>query len=91
MRICVCGEDGYLRPSPSAVPIPVGSKRMLEGDEVEAPHTRPHALPPPQVLVDGEVKTLGSLMENLEPSINPPAMIPDVADMKPKDWADTPT
>ena len=41
--------------------------------------------------MDGEVKSLGSLMENLEPSINPPAMIPDVADMKPKDWADTPT
>ena len=63
---------------------------MLEGDEVRAPHAFPHR-PPLQVLVDGEVKTLGSLMENLEPSINPPAMIPDVADMKPKDWADTPT
>ena len=66
---------------------------MLEGDEVRAPHALPHRPSPPplQVLVDGEVKTLGSLMENLEPSINPPAMIPDVADMKPKDWADTPT
>lgn len=46
--------------------------------------------PSMQILVDGEVKALGSLLENMEPPINPPAEIPDPADLKPKDWVDIP-
>lgn len=43
-----------------------------------------------QILLDGEVKALGSLLENMEPPINPPPEIPDPADLKPKDWVDNP-
>ena len=41
-----------------------------------------------QILIDGLVKSEGSLFEMLEPSINPPKEIPDPADIKPKDWVD---
>ena len=41
-----------------------------------------------QILVDGMVKSEGSLFENMEPPINPPKEIPDPADIKPTDWVD---
>lgn len=41
-----------------------------------------------EVLVDGEVRSSGSLFESLEPSINPPKELPDPEDKKPADWVD---
>ena len=40
------------------------------------------------MLVDGEVRSSGSLFESLEPSINPPKELPDPEDKKPADWVD---
>lgn len=42
------------------------------------------------VLVDGEEKKAGSILEDFEPSVNPPEEIDDPEDSKPEDWVDTP-
>ena len=36
----------------------------------------------------GEEKKRGSLLEDLEPPVNPPKTIPDPNDEKPSDWED---
>lgn len=41
-----------------------------------------------QVLIDNEVASEGSLLENFEPPFNPPAEIDDPSDSKPDDWVD---
>ena len=41
-----------------------------------------------QVLIDNEVASEGSLLENFEPPFNPPAEIDDPSDSKPNDWVD---
>jgi len=41
-----------------------------------------------QVLVDGEVGADGSLFEDFQPPINPPAEIDDPSESKPEDWVD---
>lgn len=43
-----------------------------------------------KVLVDGEVKDSGSLLDEakFKPPFNPPEMIPDPEDKKPEDWVD---
>lgn len=43
-----------------------------------------------EVLVNGEVKASGSLLEQLQPPINPPATVPDPTDIKPASWVDEP-
>jgi len=40
------------------------------------------------LLVDGDERSSGSLLEQLEPPINPPKDIPDPSDVKPADWVD---
>eukprot|EP01138_Halocafeteria_seosinensis_P011149 gb/GECG01011386.1/.p1 GENE.gb/GECG01011386.1/~~gb/GECG01011386.1/.p1 ORF type:complete len:618 (+),score=110.40 gb/GECG01011386.1/:1-1854(+) len=42
------------------------------------------------VLIDGEEKKRGSLLEDLDPPVNPPETIPDPDDEKPSDWEDEP-
>lgn len=41
-----------------------------------------------EVRVNGDVKRKGSILEELEPPINPPAEIDDPTDSKPADWVD---
>ncbi|KAA0153943.1 hypothetical protein FNF28_06885 [Cafeteria roenbergensis] len=41
-----------------------------------------------EVRVNGEVKRQGSILEELEPPINPPKEIDDPTDSKPADWVD---
>mmetsp|Transcript_22528 Transcript_22528/g.49249 ORF Transcript_22528/g.49249 Transcript_22528/m.49249 type:complete len:607 (+) Transcript_22528:172-1992(+) len=55
------------------------------------PHTYTLIITPDnhyKILVDGESKSSGSLLEALNPPINPPEEIPDPEDTKPKDWVD---
>lgn len=40
------------------------------------------------ILIDGEEKSKGSLLEDFEPPVNPPAEIDDPTDKKPADWVD---
>lgn len=42
------------------------------------------------VLIDGEEKKAGSLFDDFDPPVNPPAEIPDPDDSKPDDWIDEP-
>lgn len=41
-----------------------------------------------EILIDGESKFKGSLMESLEPPLTPPSEIDDPDDSKPADWVD---
>ena len=41
-----------------------------------------------EILIDNEVSKEGSLLEDFEPPINPPAEIDDPTDSKPADWVD---
>eukprot|EP00283_Hemiselmis_rufescens_P022902 CAMPEP_0173439532 /NCGR_PEP_ID=MMETSP1357-20121228/21102_1 /TAXON_ID=77926 /ORGANISM="Hemiselmis rufescens, Strain PCC563" /LENGTH=529 /DNA_ID=CAMNT_0014404915 /DNA_START=13 /DNA_END=1602 /DNA_ORIENTATION=+ len=41
-----------------------------------------------EIKVDGESKTKGSLLESMQPPINPPKEIDDPKDSKPSDWVD---
>jgi len=41
-----------------------------------------------QILVDDEVASEGSLLENFSPAVNPPKEIDDPKDTKPEDWVD---
>eukprot|EP00929_Paragymnodinium_shiwhaense_P002365 TRINITY_DN102594_c0_g1_i1.p1 TRINITY_DN102594_c0_g1~~TRINITY_DN102594_c0_g1_i1.p1 ORF type:complete len:548 (+),score=173.11 TRINITY_DN102594_c0_g1_i1:80-1645(+) len=41
-----------------------------------------------QILIDGVQKATGSLLENMQPPVNPPKEIDDPADGKPQDWVD---
>eukprot|EP00959_Pyramimonas_sp_CCMP1952_P438474 9179791-Pyramimonas_sp.AAC.1 len=45
-------------------------------------------LHPYEILIDNEVAKEGSLLEDLDPAINPPAEINDPTDFKPEDWVD---
>jgi hypothetical protein len=40
------------------------------------------------VLVNGESKNTGSLLEDFQPAVNPLAEIDDPEDVKPEDWVD---
>jgi hypothetical protein len=40
------------------------------------------------IFIDGESEKTGSLLEDFDPPVNPPAEIPDVNDVKPEDWVD---
>jgi hypothetical protein len=42
------------------------------------------------VLIDGEEKKSGSILEDFDPAVNPPEEIDDPEDKKPEDWVDTP-
>jgi hypothetical protein len=42
------------------------------------------------MLIDGEEKKAGSILEDFEPAVNPPEEIDDPDDSKPEDWVDTP-
>lgn len=42
-----------------------------------------------QVRVNGEAEKNGTLLEDFEPSVNPPKEIDDPKDTKPEDWVDT--
>ena len=42
------------------------------------------------LLIDGEPKKSGSILEDFDPSINPPEEIDDPEDKKPEDWVDSP-
>ena len=42
-----------------------------------------------EVLFNGESKSSGSLLEDFDPAVNPPAEIDDPEDTKPEDWVDT--
>jgi calnexin len=42
------------------------------------------------ILVDGQSKAAGNLLESLDPPINPPKQIDDPSDSKPADWIDDP-
>ena len=42
------------------------------------------------MLIDGEEKKAGSLFDDFDPPVNPPAEIPDPDDSKPDDWVDEP-
>ena len=42
------------------------------------------------MLIDGEEKKAGSILEDFEPAVNPPEEIDDPEDSKPEDWVDTP-
>ena len=42
------------------------------------------------LLIDGESKKSGSILEDFDPSINPPEEIDDPEDKKPEDWVDSP-
>ncbi|SMQ50330.1 unnamed protein product [Zymoseptoria tritici ST99CH_3D7] len=44
-----------------------------------------------EVLINGESKKNGTLLENFTPSVNPPAEIDDPEDKKPEDWVDAAT
>mmetsp|Transcript_810 Transcript_810/g.1200 ORF Transcript_810/g.1200 Transcript_810/m.1200 type:complete len:285 (+) Transcript_810:132-986(+) len=41
-----------------------------------------------RILIDGDEVVSGSLLEDFEPSFNPPKQIPDPDDKKPEDWVD---
>eukprot|EP00818_Percolomonas_sp_WS_P000948 CAMPEP_0117439348 /NCGR_PEP_ID=MMETSP0759-20121206/2519_1 /TAXON_ID=63605 /ORGANISM="Percolomonas cosmopolitus, Strain WS" /LENGTH=556 /DNA_ID=CAMNT_0005231061 /DNA_START=35 /DNA_END=1705 /DNA_ORIENTATION=- len=41
-----------------------------------------------EILIDGESRKKGSLLEDMDPPINPPKMIDDPQDKKPDDWVD---
>ena len=41
-----------------------------------------------EILINGESKSKGSLLENFEPPVNPPEEIDDVNDKKPDTWVD---
>lgn len=41
-----------------------------------------------EVMIDGEVKSEGSLLESFDPPVNPPKEIDDPEDQKPSDWVD---
>lgn len=42
------------------------------------------------VLIDGEEKKAGSILEDFDPAVNPAEEIDDPEDKKPEDWVDTP-
>jgi len=42
-----------------------------------------------EVLIDGESEKSGSLLEDFDPAVNPPAEIDDPTDSKPETWVDT--
>jgi len=42
------------------------------------------------ILIDGQSKASGNLLESLDPPINPPKQIDDASDSKPADWIDDP-
>ncbi|KAF5392514.1 hypothetical protein D9757_002225 [Collybiopsis confluens] len=42
-----------------------------------------------EVLINGESLSSGSLLEDFDPAVNPPAEIDDSEDKKPEDWVDT--
>ena len=42
------------------------------------------------LLIDGEEKKSGSILEDFDPAVNPPEEIDDPEDSKPEDWVDTP-
>ena len=42
------------------------------------------------LLIDGESKKSGSILEDFDPSINPAEEIDDPEDKKPEDWIDSP-
>jgi hypothetical protein len=42
------------------------------------------------LLIDGESKKSGSILEDFDPAINPPEEIDDPEDKKPEDWVDSP-
>ncbi len=44
-----------------------------------------------EVSVDGKVVQTGCLLTHMVPEINPPEMIADAHDVKPKDWVDAET
>lgn len=43
-----------------------------------------------ELLVDGEEKKAGSILEDFDPAVNPPEEIDDPKDSKPDDWVDSP-
>ena len=43
-----------------------------------------------EILINGDSKKKGSLLEDFEPPVNPPKEIDDPEDTKPADWVDTP-
>lgn len=43
-----------------------------------------------ELLIDGEEKKSGSILEDFDPAVNPPEEIDDPEDSKPEDWVDTP-
>lgn len=43
-----------------------------------------------ELLIDGESKKSGSILEDFDPSINPAEEIDDPEDKKPEDWIDSP-
>ena len=43
-----------------------------------------------ELLIDGESKKSGSILEDFDPAINPPEEIDDPEDKKPEDWIDSP-
>ncbi|KAN0064738.1 calnexin [Thecaphora frezii] len=43
-----------------------------------------------EIFINGDSKKTGSLLEDFEPSVNPPKEIDDPEDVKPEDWVDTP-
>ncbi len=42
------------------------------------------------LMIDGESKKSGSILEDFDPAINPPEEIDDPEDKKPEDWVDSP-
>ena len=43
-----------------------------------------------ELLIDGEEKKAGSILEDFDPAVNPPEEIDDPKDSKPDDWIDAP-
>ncbi|PWN47184.1 Calreticulin-domain-containing protein [Violaceomyces palustris] len=43
-----------------------------------------------EILINGDSKKKGSLLEDFQPAVNPPKEIDDPEDKKPEDWVDTP-
>ncbi|BFZ63616.1 hypothetical protein YB2330_004747 [Saitoella coloradoensis] len=43
-----------------------------------------------EIRINGDKAKSGSLLENFTPAVNPAAEIPDLEDLKPADWVDTP-
>lgn len=41
-----------------------------------------------EIMIDGEVKSEGNLLESFDPPVNPPKEIDDPEDKKPSDWVD---